>query len=233
MEVEITAPETGLVHTMKAQFEAPELNDKINQKLKDMSRSVRLDGFRKGKIPLSVMKQRYGKQVKQEIMFDLAFKHFFDTAKEKALKLASQPAFIDLKNPEGHVIAYEVQFEIYPEISLPELAELEIPRVSAQIKEEDVQAMIEKLRQQATEFETADKAAEEGDEVLIDFVGKINGEPFEKGSAENVPLVLGSGRMIPGFEEGIIGMKASDEKTIEVVAQPCLRRGHRFRVAVN
>jgi len=176
-----------------------------------------MDGFRPGKVPLSIVKKRYGGQVRQEVLGDVVYKAFYDAVAKEDLKVAGYPRFENLED-DGDTVRFKAKFDVMPEVTLPDFAELEVEKVVGEITDEDVDTMIEKLREQKKRWRTANgnKKAAEGNQVIIDFEGFVDGEAFEGGKAENVPLILGSGRMIPGFEEGIIGMKKGEERTIKV-----------------
>jgi trigger factor len=202
---------------MEVVLPAEQINEQVNQRLAEIRRTVKMDGFRPGKVPLSIVKKRYGPQVRQEILGDAVYKAFYDAAAQEDLKVAGYPRFEKLED-EGDTIRFTAKFDVLPEIELPELGSLEVEKVEGEITDADVDAMIDKLRDQKKRWRPANgnKKAAEGNQVIIDFEGFVDGEAFEGGKAENVPLVLGSGRMIPGFEEGILGMKKGEEKTITV-----------------
>lgn len=217
MQVTVNKPESGLEYEMEVVLPAEQINEQVNQRLAEIRRTVKMDGFRPGKVPLSIVKKRYGPQVRQEILGDVVYKAFYDAAAQEDLKVAGYPRFEKLED-EGDTIRFTAKFDVLPEIELPELGSLEVEKVEGEITDADVDAMIDKLRDQKKRWRPANgnKKAAEGNQVIIDFEGFVDGEAFEGGKAENVPLVLGSGRMIPGFEEGILGMKKGEEKTITV-----------------
>jgi trigger factor len=217
MQVTVNKPETGLEYEIEIMLPAEEVNAQVDRRLAEIRRTVKMDGFRPGKVPLSIVKKRYGAQVRQEVLGDTAYKAFYDAVEKEGLKVAGYPRFEAL-NDEGDQISFKAKFDVMPEVELPSFADLEVEKVVGEVTDEDVDNMIEKLREQRKAWRVANgnKKAAEGNQVMIDFEGFIDGEPFEGGKAENVPLVLGSGRMIPGFEEGIIGMKKGEERTIEV-----------------
>ncbi|WP_319557546.1 trigger factor [Thiomicrorhabdus sp.] len=218
MQVTVEKPEQGLEHKMTVSFPSDELNANIEKRLNEIRRNVKMDGFRPGKVPLSVVKKRHGAQVHQEVMGEALQKAFYDAVEQESLQVAGYPMFDELNDENGQV-TFTARFETYPEITLPEFGSIKVEKVSAEVTDEDVSKMIDRLREQRMAWKpskSAAKKAKAGEQVIIDFVGKVDGEAFEGGSAENVPLELGSGRMIPGFEDGIIGMKKGEEKTIEV-----------------
>ncbi|BBP46007.1 trigger factor [Thiosulfatimonas sediminis] len=217
MQVTVEKPEQGLEHKMTVTFATEDMGAKIDKRLNEIRRKVRIDGFRPGKVPMTMVKQRHGAEVRQELMGEALQKAFYDAVEQESLKVAGYPIFDELKDSENEV-TFTARFEIYPEITLPEFTSVEVETISSEVTDADVDSMITRLREQRMAWKPANgnKKATIGEQVIIDFVGKIDGEVFDGGSAENVPLELGSGRMIPGFEDGIVGMKKGEEKVIEV-----------------
>ncbi len=217
MQVTVEKPEQGLEHKMTVTFPSGDLNASVEKRLNEVRRSVKMDGFRPGKVPMSVVKKRHGGQVRQEVMGDALQKAFYDAVDQEKLNVAGFPAFDDLKDADGD-ITFVARFEVYPEITLPDFSAINVEKINAEVTDEDVAKMITRLREQRSAWKPANgnKKAKLGEQVIIDFVGKIDGEVFEGGSGEDVPLELGSGRMIPGFEDQIVGMKKGEEKVIEV-----------------
>ncbi len=214
MQVSVTTTE-GLERRMTVEVPAERVQQEVQQRLKSMKGSVRMPGFRPGKVPFKVIQQRYGAQVRQEVQAELLRSTLYEAIQQENLRPAGAPR-VELTDAEGDALAYTATFEVYPEIevTIPQGAKVE--KLSAEITDADVDAMIEKLRKQRAGWEEVDRAAEEGDQVIIDFVGKIDGEPFEGGEAQDYPLILGSGRFIAGFEEQIKGLKAGDTTDVEV-----------------
>jgi len=218
MQVTVEKPEQGLEHKMTVTFPSDTLNADVEKRLTEIRRTVKMDGFRPGKVPLNVVKKRHGAQVHQEVMGEALQKAFYDATEQEGLQVAGYPMFDDLDDKDGEV-TFTARFEIYPEITLPEFSGVKVETIKAEVTDKDVTNMITRLREQRMAWKpskSAAKKAKKGEQVIIDFTGKIDGEAFEGGSAENVPLEIGSGRMIPGFEDGIIGMKKGEEAAIEV-----------------
>jgi len=217
MQVTVEKPEQGLEHKMTVTFPSGDLNSGVEKRLNEIRRTVKMDGFRPGKVPLKVVKERHGAQVKQEVMGEALQKAFYDAAEQESLNVAGFPVFEDLNDVDDE-IKFTARFEIYPEITLPEFSGIKVETIKAAVTDADVEKMITRLREQKMAWKPANgnKKAKEGEQVMIDFVGKMDGEVFEGGSGEDVPLELGSGRMVPGFEYQIIGMKKGEEKVIEV-----------------
>ena len=218
MQVTVEKPEQGLEHKMTVTFPSDTLNADVEKRLTEIRRTVKMDGFRPGKVPLNVVKKRHGAQVHQEVMGEALQKAFYDATEQEGLQVAGYPMFDNLDDKDGEV-TFTARFEVYPEITLPEFSGVKVETIKAEVTDKDVANMITRLREQRMAWKpskSAAKKAKKGEQVIIDFTGKIDGEAFEGGSAENVPLELGSGRMIPGFEDGIIGMKKGEETVIEV-----------------
>lgn len=215
MQVSVEKPEQGLEHKVTVSFPSDDLETRVEKRLKDMRSTVRMDGFRPGKVPLSMVKKRYAGQVRQELLGEAIHHAFFDAADKESLQVAGYPNFEDV-NVEDNQIKFTAKFEVYPEVTLPEMSKVKIEQIEAEVNDEDVENMITRLREQRSAWKPENKKAKQGRQVIIDFVGKLDGEEFDGGKAENVPLEIGSGRMIPGFEDGIVGMKKGESKTIEV-----------------
>lgn len=218
MQVTVEKPKSGLEHKITVVMPSGDLDSKVEKRLAEMRRNVKMDGFRPGKVPMSVVKKRYGGQVRQELMGDAVQQSFYEAVTKEELNVAGYPMFDSLDEKDGS-IEFTARFEIFPEVKLPDLAKLKVDSIQAEVTDKDVDNMLNKLLEQKMVWQpskSAAKKAKKGEQVIIDFVGKKDGVAFDRGSAENVPLVLGGGQMIPGFEDGIIGMKKGEEKVIEV-----------------
>ena len=213
MQVSVESGE-GLTRTLKVTLPAEKVDEVVNAKLQEDARTVRLDGFRPGKVPVRVVRQRFGAQIRQEAYGELIQSSFQEAAVQENLRPVGEPS-IDLQETEGG-LTYTATFEVMPEVELKDFSVFQLERPVAEVTDADVDEMIEKLRKQRTEWEEVERPAQEGDQVTIDFTGYIDGEAFEGGSAEDVPLVLGSGTMIPGFEEGLIGAAPGETRTLEL-----------------
>ncbi len=215
MQVSVESGE-GLVKRLLVNLPADKVNELVDAKLKEAARTVRMDGFRPGKVPLRMVKQRYGQQIRQDVYGELIQSSFYEAATQENLRPVGEPS-IELREDEADGgLAYTATFEVMPELEVADLSALEIKRPVTEVTEEDIDKMIEKLREQRTEWNDVERAAQDGDRVTLDFTGIMDGEAFEGGSANDIPLVLGSGTMIPGFEEGLAGLKAGEEKTLEL-----------------
>jgi trigger factor len=215
MQVSVESGE-GLVKRLLVNLPADKVNELIDAKLKEAVRTVRMDGFRPGKVPLRVVRQRYGEQIRQDVYGELIQSSFYEAATQESLKPVGEPS-IELREDEADGgLAYTATFEVMPEIEVADLSVLEIKRPVTEVQDADVDNMIEKLREQRTEWVDVDRAAENDDRVTLDFTGIMDGEAFEGGTASDIPLVLGSDTMIPGFEEGLVGAKVGDKPVLEL-----------------
>jgi len=225
MQVSVESGE-GLERRLLVDLPAERVNAEMDKKLKDLARHVRLDGFRPGKVPIRTIKQRFGEQVRQETYGNLIQETLYEAANQEQLMPAGEPKVELREAAEEGGLGYTAIFEVMPEIALADLSDATVARPTAEVGEADVDAMIEKLRQQRTTWNDVERGANDGDTVHMNFKGMIDGEAFEGGSAEDVPLVLGSGAMIEGFESGLLGARPDDERTLEVTFPEDYRAEH-------
>ncbi|WP_371059358.1 trigger factor [Rhodosalinus sp. 5P4] len=210
----------GLKRGYEITVTAAELDEKVNEKLAEARPEVEMKGFRKGKVPMALLKKQFGQRLLGEAMqesIDAAMsEHFEQTGDRPAAQPQVQMKGEDWK--EGDDVLVEMTYEALPEVPEPDLSSISLERLVVKPSEEAVEEALQSLAENAQDFEDRDAgaAAEDGDQVVIDFVGKLDGEPFEGGAAEDFPLTLGSGSFIPGFEEQLAGVTAGEEKTIEV-----------------
>lgn len=195
---------------------AERIDNAVNMRLQEVARDARIDGFRKGKVPMSVVRQRYGADARQDVLGKVINDTFYEAVTKQDLKPAGMPSITSLNDKPGQSFEYVATFEVYPEVTLQDFSKIEIARLTADVTEADLDDMIENLRNQGAAFAEVKRKAKDGDQVNLDYTGIKDGEEFAGGKAEGQTLVLGSKSMIPGFEEGIVGMKAGDEKTIDV-----------------
>lgn len=206
----------GLERRVTITIPAAEVENAVREELKRASRNVRIDGFRKGKVPAQIVEKRFGASIRQDVLNDLLPRHFFDLAFKEKLNLAGRPTFAVESFEDGKDVVFTATFEVYPEVELKGLENIKVEKPVVEITEADVDNMVEVLRkQQATWAESAD-AAKADDCVTIDFVGSIDGVEFDGGKASDFVLAMGQGRMIPGFEDGIVGKKAGEQFDINV-----------------
>ena len=209
---------TGLERRMTVELPNSEVDQEVNERLKKAAKNVRLDGFRKGKVPMNVLRQRFGASIRSEVLGEVINRSYGEALQQEKVRPAGMPAIEPLNDEIAgdETFSYTATFEVYPEIELKDFSSLEIEKVSASVSDGDVDDMIENLRKQHSNWNAVERQAKDDDQVTIDYVGTVDGEEFEGGKAEDSTLNLGSGQMIPGFESGIIGMKAGDTRNVEV-----------------
>ncbi|MBT8145647.1 MAG: trigger factor [Gammaproteobacteria bacterium] len=215
MEISVEAT-NELERRMTIAVPSEEVDSAVNERLQEAARNVRLNGFRKGKVPFKVVKNRFGKGVRQEVIGELMNRSFYDALNEKQIRPAGQPSIETNNVDEGKDLEFTATFEVYPEIELPELSGVEVEKLAAEVTDADIDQMIETLREQRHSWQEVEREAADGDMVNIDYVGRQDNEEFQGGTAEGSSLVIGSGRMIPGFEQGLIGAKAGDVVTLNL-----------------
>jgi len=190
------------------------IETEVNKRLQQTASRAKIPGFRPGKVPMSVIRQRYEEAARQEALGDLIQSTFYEAIVAEKLNPAGAPSVEPKVFEKGKDLEYVATFEVFPEFEVAGFEAIEIERLQAEVTDADVDNMLEILRKQNTRFESVERAAENGDQVNIDFVGKIDGEAFAGGSAKGTQLVLCSGRMIPGFEDALVGAKAGEERVI-------------------
>lgn len=207
---------SGLERRLTVGVPAEQVENEVENRLKQAARNVSIKGFRKGKVPLSVVKQRFGAGIRQEVVGDVISRSFYAAVQKENVKPAGQPAIQPKQLAAGKDLEYVATFEVYPSVTLSDISAYEITRYKAEVNEANVDNMIEVLRKHQATWSVVERAAADGDQVDINFLGTKDGVEFAGGKADNHKLVLGSKSMIPGFEEGIVGMKAGEQKTISV-----------------
>ncbi len=213
MQVSVETLE-GLQRKMTVQLPAEKVNEIVDSKLRTIAKQVRLDGFRPGKVPLKVVRQRFGDHVRQEAYGELIQSTFYEAASGEKLNPAGEPR-IEV-NDDDSGFSYTAEFEVVPEVTLNDLSDATLERTTAEVTDADLDDMLDKLRKQRVTWNKVERPAQDGDQVTVSFVGKVDGEEFEGGSAHNVPIELGAGRMIEGFEQGLLGASAGEERTVHL-----------------
>jgi trigger factor len=201
---------------MRVELPAERINQEVDSRLKSVGRTAKLKGYRPGKIPPKVVKQRYGKQVREEVLSELMQKSYTDAVMQENLNPAGGPKIEPEESSESDAFAYVATFEIMPKVELADLDKIEVELPEVTIGKKDVDEMILKLRKQKATWEPVERASADGDRVVVDFVGTLKGEAFEGGTGTEVPVVLGDGQMLPDFEKALFGIKAGDEKSFKV-----------------
>jgi trigger factor len=205
-----------LERRMQVQVPAERVSQEIAARLKSISRTARLNGFRPGKAPLKVIRQQFGSQVHREVIGELLQSSYAEAVTQKQLTPAGNPRIEPQSIDEGQDLKYVATFEVFPEVALQPMEMLEVDRITAEVTESDIDAMIERLRKQQMKYVAADRAAAKGDKVTIDFEGAIDAVSFAGGKGENVAIILGEGRMLPDLEEGLIGTTPSEKRNVTV-----------------
>ena len=206
----------GLERKMTVQVPSARVSEAVEKKLKDLSKTVRIDGFRPGKVPLKVVQQKFGGQVRQEVIGDVIESTYNEALVQENVRPAGMPSIADINTAEAEDMSYTATFEVYPEVEKLELEVIEVEKPLVEITEADFDAMLEKLRTQRKTWKETKGAAKEGYQVMVDFEGRIDGEAFAGGTGEKMAVEIGAGQMLPEFEDGLRDIKAGEEKVVEV-----------------
>ncbi|WP_318519156.1 trigger factor [Photobacterium leiognathi] len=215
MQVTVETTE-GLERQLTITVPAANIEDAVTAELKKIAKTRRFDGFRPGKAPLKMVAKMFGASVRQDILGEVMHRHFIEAIVKEKINPAGAPTFTPVEIAEGKDLVFKATFEVFPEIALQGLDKVVVEKPVVEVTEADVDTMLETLRKQQAIWAEVEAAADANSRVTIDFVGTIDGEEFEGGKAEGFALAMGQGRMIPGFEDGIVGKKAGDEFTVEV-----------------
>lgn len=205
----------GLERRLTVQLPAATIEQEIEKRLQDLSRRVKLDGFRPGKVPYKVVKRMYGDQVRSDVIGELLQSSFQEAVSGQSLRLAGSPAIEPVTAAEGD-FAYAATFEVVPEFTLQGLEGIAVERPAAEVTDADIDTMLETLRKQRTVWTNVERPAQTGDRVTVSFDGTIDGVAFPGGKGDDVPVVLGAGGMLPDFENGVLGISASESREIDV-----------------
>ncbi|MEO1247464.1 MAG: trigger factor [Pseudomonadota bacterium] len=213
--MQVTVESTGaLERRMRVELPAERIEQEVDSRLKSVGRTAKIKGFRPGKVPPKVVRQRYGKQVREEVLGELMQKSYSDAVTQEKLNPAGGPK---IETEDGKdSFAYVATFEVMPEFELTGLDKIKVERPVVEIGDDDLAVMLEKLREQKAEWNAVQRKSASGDRVNCDFSGTLDGEPIEGGQGTNVPVVLGQGQMLPDFEKGLTGVAAGDEKSFKV-----------------
>lgn len=206
----------GLQRRVTITVAADKIEAAYKEQLKGYAKNSRVDGFRKGKVPHSIIEQRFGVAARQEVLSDEMQRAFFDAVIAEKINLAGRPTFTPNNYQPGQEFSFSVTFEVFPEVELTGLENIEVEKPVVEISDADLDKMVDVLRKQQATWTESQEAVKAEDRVTIDFVGSVDGEEFEGGKATDFVLAMGQGRMIPGFEEGIVGHKAGEQFDIDV-----------------
>lgn len=206
----------ALERKMTVGIPASEIESSVSKKLNETSKTIRLDGFRPGKVPAKVVKKRFGPAIRGEVVEKLIQDHFFKAITEKDIKPAGMPSIESVNDEEGKDLEFVAKFEVFPEINVAGFDAIEINTYEAEITDADFEERLTQTQENAKEWKDVERAAKSGDQLTIDFEGTKDGELFEGGAATDSPLELGSNSMIPGFEDGLVGAKLNEEKSLDL-----------------
>ncbi|RJL74500.1 trigger factor [Acinetobacter radioresistens] len=206
---------SGVARRLNVSVPTSRINEQFEARLKRTAKTVKINGFRQGKVPVNVVRREYGAGIYQEVVNDIIRDTVFEAIQQEKINAVGMPNIDKVENKDDALV-YEATVEVYPEVEVKALDTLTVERKTSEIQDKDVDQMIENLQKQRQTWVETKGMAKKDMQVTFDFEGTIDGEKFEGGSATDFKLVLGSGRMIPGFEDGIIGMKKGEEKVIDV-----------------
>lgn len=206
----------GLERKLTISVPADKIDVEVKNRLRQIAKTQRINGFRPGKVPPSVIQKRYGASVRQEIAGEVMQRNFVEAIIAEKINPAGRPQFVAKSNEDGKDLEFEATFEIYPEVEVKDVEKIKVERPAVEVTDKDLDEMFVTLQKQHQTWKENKRKTKKGDKLTIDFLGRVDGEEFEGGKAEGFELELGSNRMIPGFEKDIIGMKLGEEKTITV-----------------
>ncbi|WP_286271923.1 trigger factor [Thalassotalea hakodatensis] len=206
----------GLERKLTISVPAEKVDVEVKNRLRHIAKTQKINGFRPGKVPPSVIQKRYGKAVRQEIAGEVMQRNFVEAIVAEKINPAGRPQFVAKSNEDGQDLEFEATFEVYPEVELKDLDKITVERPDVDVTDKDIDEMFVTLQKQHQTWKENKRKTKKGDKLTIDFLGRVDGEEFEGGKAEGFELELGAGRMIPGFEKEITGMKVDEEKTISV-----------------
>ena len=195
---------------------ADKVEKEVNQRLNGLKGRIKIDGFRPGKVPMNVVRQRYGSQVNQEVMADEMQASYRDAVLQQKLRPATAPKIEPQKVEQGQDLTFIATFDVYPEFKLCDFSKLEVTVPASEVRDEDVDLTLDRMRKQRMEWSEVDEACKNEQRITLDFVGKLDGVEFDGGKAEDFPLVLGDGGMIAGFEDNLLNLKAGENKNFAV-----------------
>ncbi|MEW6990721.1 trigger factor [Colwelliaceae bacterium 6441] len=206
----------GLERKLTISVPAEKIDVEVKNRLRQIAKTQKINGFRPGKVPPSVIQKRYGASVRQEIAGEVMQRNFVEAIIAEKINPAGRPQFVAKSNEDGKDLEFEATFEIYPEVEVKDVEKIKVERPDVEVTDKDLDEMFVTLQKQHQTWKENKRKTKKGDKLTIDFLGRIDGEEFEGGKAEGFELELGASRMIPGFETDIIGMKVGEEKTITV-----------------
>ena len=206
----------GLERRLSITVPAESVDSAVKSRLQQLAKTQRINGFRPGKVPVSVIKKRFGAAVRQEVAGETMQQNFYQAIVQEKINPAGMPSFELVKDVDGEDLEFAATFEVYPEVKVNGLDKLEVEKTVVNIADKDLSEMMKTLQKQHATYKECKRKAKKGDKLTINFVGSIDGEEFEGGKADDFPLELGKSQMIPGFEEPLVGAKTGDEVVAEV-----------------
>ncbi len=206
----------GLERKMTVQIPSEQVAAAVEKKLRDLSKTVRIDGFRPGKVPLKVVQQKYGPHVRQEVIGDVIESSYREALIQENVRPAGMPSIDSVSSEDSEDVSYTATFEVYPELEVLNLSAIEVDKPVVEITDADFDAMLQNLREQRKQWSETKGAAKKGYQVMVDFEGRIDGELFEGGAGKDMPVEIGAGQMLQEFENGLEGIKAGEERIVEV-----------------
>ena len=206
----------GLERRMRVEIPEERIRGEVDKRLGNLARNVRIPGFRPGKAPVKVVARHYGRQVRDEVVGGIVQESLVDALGQEQLRPAAAPRIAPLETGAGDGVAYTATFDVLPDVSLPQFDSMEIVRPVATVADEDVDRMLETMRRQRRTWKTVERAATPSDRVVVDLEGIVDGEPLDGAGATELPVQLDANSMVDGFEEGLVGTRAGEDKTLEL-----------------
>ena len=213
MQVTVDSP-SALGRRLRVRIPEERVVEEVDKRLGDLARSISLPGFRPGRAPVKIVRRRFGGLIRNEVVGEIVRSSLGDALAQEQLRPAGPPTIDPLESASGQGVDYTATFDVYPQVTLHSFDQIEIRRPRADVEESDVDRMIDTLRHQRRRWEQTDREAETGDRVTVDYQGSVDGELLEHGRGEAVRIDIGSGNMIPGFEEGLVGIRAGEERSL-------------------
>ena len=238
--MQVSVESTGaLERRMRVEVPEDRIEDEIKKRLQSLTRTIKMDGFRQGKVPMNVIKQRHGEQVRFEVLGEVMQSTYGEALTAEKLRPAGEPSIEQEGKATDKGLSYTATFEIYPEVTINPVSKISVDLPTCKVTDADVDKMVETLRSQQSTFKEAKRKAAMGDQVNLDFEGFLNDEKFDGGEAKGFDIELGSNRFIAGFEEGLVGLKAGESKSLDLEFptpyqnQDLAGKAVRFDVVVN
>ncbi len=229
----------GLERKMRVTVPSDRVESRVSDKIKQTAKEARLKGFRPGKVPLKEIKRRFGEGIRHEVSNDIIQLTYGEALRQEEINPAGLPKIEDIKNEEGKDLEYTAIFEVFPEVPIPSFEDILVEKPVSEVLDSDIDKMVDTLREQRTEYIAVERSSQEKDKINVDFEGFVDEENFEGGKAEGADIVLGSSSMIPGFEEGLVGLTTGEEKDLKVTfpenyqAENLAGKNAIFKIKVN